>query len=74
MSPRQAQEEATAIQGESAETKTRAAALRDQATQLDAQVAGTEGNIAVYELKVRPEGGWSGWSVVEDRGPPVWGC
>ena len=64
MAPRQAQEEATAIQAESAETKTRAAALRDQAAQLDVQVADTEGNIAVYELKVRPGG-----RVVSERVP-----
>ena len=53
----QAQDEATAIQTESAETNTLAAKLRADAAQLNVEVADTEGNIAVYEQKVGGRGG-----------------
>ena len=56
----QAQEEATTIQAESAETKTLAARLRDDAAQLNVDVADTAGNIDVYEMKVGGAGCWNG--------------
>ena len=57
----QAQTESTTIQTESSETKAQAAALRENAAQLNVEVADTLGNVEVYERKVCVvAGGWTG--------------